>query len=255
MAMSDIGNGNGGSYGTTYYTRFGLRTEDGKLKLTPSYKNGLMNLNISRNKGDYTYESISFITLSPTKASILASQLEQFLRDLTTGKAKDGVAYGVDTGFKDVRPFICGTFIEGNPYITIGKVSPDGTIEQRTDYPINTKYHYGLNWKNLDKMDVEKTYYDDTEIAQLISLLKEFAKQSFGAGAAATCEMMRLDPKVFNDTITAAASKLGIEVRQSSRRSSGSTGNSFFNKGDDEEPTSSGAKHMSSIEELEESIG
>lgn len=257
MAMGDIGNNsNAQQYGTTYYTRFNLKTEDGKLKLSPSFKNGLMNINISKNKGDYNYESVTYITLSPTKASILASQLEQFLKDYVSGKAKDGVAYGVDTGFKDIRPIICATLIGGNPVITIGKVTPDGRIDQRTDFPINTKYHYGLNWKNLDKMEVEKTYYNDIEIIQLIALLKEFAKQAFGAGAAATCEMMRIDPKVFSDTIAAAADKFGIEIKRSSGRSS-STGNSFFNKSEDteEEAPRSGAKHMSSIEELEESIG
>ena len=244
MALGDSANQNQNrQYAPSYWSRFSIKQRDGKLRLSPSYSQGLMKLSIGEQGENYKYNDIASITLSPTKAKIFAEALKLY--------KEDGMARGVDTGIKDTRPIIAISKINDTDAITIGKISPDGNFESRVDFMLNSQYHYGLKWRNLDNMDtVDKQFYDYMEIDQLIALCEEFAVSSFGATAASTCEMMRWDYSIPR-AIEGIASKLGVELRANPTNNATRTGNSFFNR-DNDAPAKA---NRSSLEELEDELG
>lgn len=247
MAMGDVNNQNK-KYSTNYYSRFYLKASDGSMRLSPEYSGGLLKLRVT--DGNFVngkYEPLADATLSPNKARILAEEISKFREKFVAGTAEDGVAYGVDTGTSSVRPIIAVTMIDGNPYLVIGKVNPDGQYEARLDYPLNTQYHYGLEWSDISNMKVSKDFKDILEIDQLITLLNQFVAESFGAGAAATCEMMKWDYP--SRKIDAIANKLGVEYKSGNYTSAG---NSFFNKTDDQTGnTGNQPERLNSIDDLD----
>lgn len=245
MALGDAGNQNNKQFQPSYWTKWSLKQRDGKYRLSPSFSNGLMTLAIQEQGDGYKYTNVASITLSPMKAKIFAGCIDQYLVDLAAGEFKQE-AYGVDTGIKDTRPIIAITQVNGVNTIVIGKVDPNGNFESRVDYSLNSQYHYNLQWKNLNSMDVSKEYHDTIEIEELRQLCDDFSRSSYGAYAAATCEMMRWEYST-PQKIDAIASKLGVEMRGQAT----STGNSYFNRDTQQRPVSS----RSSIEELEEELG
>jgi hypothetical protein len=250
MALGDSNQNQNRTYAPTYWSRWSIKQKDGKLRLSPRFSSGLLTLEISKSTSDFKWENVASITLSPMKASIFASEVNKFLNEFSLGEFS-GKAYGVDTGIKEVRPIIAITMIDDQPTIVIGKVTPDGAFESRIDYKLNTEYHYALEWRNLDEMDVEKSYYNTAEIEQIIDLCNEFARSAFGATAAATCDMMKWDYQMPKN-IEAIALKLGVETGKMSSNNSRSVGNSFFNKDDNK---NSGTTRRSTIEELENELG
>lgn len=248
MALGDSNQNQNKQYSTSYWSRWSLKQRDGKLRLSPKFSQGLLTLEVSKITADYKWDKIADITLSPTKAKSLTYEFTKFLEDYTSGNYS-GKAYGVDTGIKDVRPIIAIYANDTGIVLTIGKVNPDGSFESRLDYSINTEYHYGLEWNNLDNMEVEKKFYDTMEVEQLIQLFNEFSASAYGAGAAATLEMMRWDYSVPRN-LEAIANKLGVETGKMSSNNgrSSNSGNSFFSKND-------GSTKRSSLEELESEIG
>ena len=224
MALGDVNQNK--TYSTTYYSRWSIKQKDGKLRLSASFSGGLLKLSVQQPTEGYHWDNIADISLSPTKASIFASELKKFIADFYGEGGWSGKSYGVDTGFKDTRPVIIATAINGEPYIIIGKVSPNGEFESRVDYSINQEYHYGLEWTDLDKMDVGREFYTMEELNQLIALCESYSTAAFGAIAASTLDMMKWDYSVTRN-VDAIAEKLGVERRT---RNDSSTGNSYFNK-------------------------
>ena len=249
MALGDSNQNQNKQYAPSYWSRWSLKQRDGKLRLSPRFSQGLLTLEVSKSGSDYKWDKVADITLSPTKAKTLAVMFEAFLNDFNSGNYS-GKAYGVDTGIKDVRPIIAIFANDAGIALTIGKVNPDGSFESRLDYSINTEYHYGLEWNNLDNMDVNKNFFDTMEVEQLIQLLNEFSANAYGAGAAATLEMMKWDYSV-PKTLDAVAAKLGVETGKMSSNNSRATtgGNSFFSKKND------GYKKRSRLEEMENELG
>ena len=225
MALGDANVNQNRSYSPNYYSKWSIKQRDGKLRLTASFGSGLLKVAAQQQGEGYHYDSIAEISLSPVKARIFATEIERFIEDFYSG-SYSGKSYGVDTGIKDVRPVIIATAINGSPYIVIGKVTPSGEFESRVDYSINQEYHYGLEWNDLNKMDVDKSFYDKTELEQIRDLCLAYAESAFGATAASTLEMMKWDYSITRN-VDAIAEKLGVERRT---RNDSSTGNSFFNK-------------------------
>ena len=224
MALGDVNQNK--TYSTSYYSKWNIKQKDGKLRISPSFSSGLLKLSVQQPTEGYRWDSIADITLSPTKARIFANELRNFIADFYSENGWSGKSYGVDTGFKDVRPVIIATAINGSPYIVIGKVTPNGEFESRVDYAINQEYHYGLQWDNLDKMDVTREFYSQEELHQLVDLCESYAASAFGTIAASTLEMMKWDYSITRN-VDAIAEKLGVERLT---RNDSSTGNSFFNK-------------------------
>lgn len=226
MALGDANVNQNRTYSPNYYSKWSIKQKDGKLRMVASFGSGLLKISVQQHGEGYSFDPLADITLSPTKARIFADQMQNFINDFYGENGWSGKSYGVDTGFKDVRPVIIATSINGNPYIVIGKVNPDGSFESRVDYSINQEYHYGLEWSNLDKMEVDRTIYNLTELEQIRDLCGEYAASAFGATAASTLEMAKWDYSITRN-VDAIAEKLGVERRT---RNDSSTGNSFFNK-------------------------
>ena len=250
MALGDAGKQNNGGNGKqhfdlTYWSRFNIKAADGKMKLAPSFSGGLMKLSVLEHEGDFKYKDVASVSLSPTKAKILACEIDSYIEAKKNDTYIPGRGYGIDTGINDIRPYACVVELNGLPYFSVGKINPDGSFNERKDYPINTNYHYGIDFKSFEEMDVEKRYYDYTELEQIRDLCNEFSIQYMGATAAATCDMMRWDYP--SKKIGEIAAKLGVETKGYSNN----TGNSFFNKNDN-----TPAEHnRTSIEDLENELG
>ena len=79
MALGDSANQNQNrQYSPSYWSRFSIKQRDGKLRLSPSYSQGLMKLSIGEQGENYKYNDIASITLSPTKAKVFAEALRQY---------------------------------------------------------------------------------------------------------------------------------------------------------------------------------
>lgn len=250
MALGDTNNNQNRTYSPSYYSKWGIKQQDGNLRMVASYGTGLLKISVQQHGEGYKFDPLADITLSPTKARIFAEEVQRFMNDFYSEDGWSGTSYGVDTGFKDVRPVIIATAINGNPYIVIGKVNPDGSFDSRVDYAINQEYHYGLEWSNLDKMEVNRSYYSRTELEQIRDLCNEYAASAFGATAASTLEMMKWDYSITRN-VDAIAEKLGVERRT---RNDSSTGNSYFNRdhnsnaGSDSEPARTNRVSMEDLD-------
>lgn len=226
MALGDANVNQNKTYSQTYYSRWAIKQKDGKLRLTANFSSGLMKICIQEQAEDYKYNTVADITLSPVKAKTFAAEIDKFINDISSG-TYSGKAYGVDTGIKDTRPIIAATMINDNPYIVVGKITPSGEFESRVDYSINLDYHYGLEWTDFDNMEVDKVFYNMSELEQLRDLCIEYSRSAYGAVASSTLEMMKWDYSIARN-LDAVAEKLGVE--RVSYNNSKSTGNSFFNK-------------------------
>lgn len=250
MALGDTNVNQNRTYSPNYYSKWSIKQKDGKLRMVASYGSGLLKISVQQQGEGYRYDPLADITLSPTKARIFADQVQTFINDFYSEDGWSGKSYGVDTGFKDVRPVIIATAINGNPYIVVGKVSPDGSFESRVDYSINQEYHYGLEWSNLDNMEVDRNFYNITELEQIRDLCNEYAASAFGATAASTLEMAKWDYSITRN-VDAIAEKLGVERRT---RNDSSTGNSYFNRdhnpnaGSDSEPARANRVSMDDLD-------
>lgn len=223
-------NGNGKLYENTYYSRLRAKTSDGKLALGYSFRSGLLIISIAEQKDGFRYEDLEAIHLSPTKATILAEQLKTFKREMEAGNLVPGKAYGVNAGMGEKVTYI-GAHIddEAKVLITIGKFDSNGQIVEQATTNFNKEYHYGLEWNNIESMDLSKVYYDNLELDQLIVLAEDFGRAMSGAYAYSNADLTRYDNARILGKMDPIYDKLGIERRSSSGNGGNRGTNNFLN--------------------------
>lgn len=237
MAIGDYGNGNSNNsngnnklYENTYYSRLRAKTSDGKTALGYSFRSGLLIISIAEQKDGFRYEDLEAIHLSPTKATILANQLKSFKSEMEAGNLVPGKAYGVNAGMGEKVTYIAAHIDEDNNIlITIGKFDSNGQIIEKATTHFNKEYHYGLEWNNIESMDLSKAYYDNLELDQLITLAEDFGRSMSGAYAYSHADLTRYDNARILGKMDPIYDKLGIE-RRSSGNGGGNRGtNNFLN--------------------------
>lgn len=231
MAIGDNGNSTNNNtnklYESTYYSR--LRIKNDKLALSVSFRSGLLILEISELKEGFKYEPIETIYLSPTKALLLAEEIKKFKEYLSSGDIVLGKAFGVNAGMNDKVSFI-GLHANENkvPMITIGKFDSTGQITEQATINLNVDYHYALEWNDINTMDVNKCYYDNVELDQLVALLEDFARHMSGALAYSVADVTRFDYNRLLKKMDPIFDKLGIERKSGNNGSFSRSSNSFL---------------------------
>ena len=222
-------NGTGKLFENTYYSRLKIKNQDGKLNLGFSFRSGLLIVEIDEIKEGFKIEPVESIFLSPTKASILLQELRKFREYLDAGNIEDGVAFGVNAGMNEKVSYIAFHASKDRTiFITIGKIDGSGNILEKCTISLNREYHFGLEWKNVDAMDVEKVTYDSIELDQITNIIEDFSRAMNGVYAYSVADLTRYDSARVLKKMDPIYDKLGIE-RRTSGGYSNSKPNNFIN--------------------------
>jgi hypothetical protein len=201
-------------YENTYYSRIRVKNDEAKLALGFSYRSGLLIAEISEIKQGFQYESLENIYISPTKALLLTKEIKKFKAYLSDGKIAPNKAFGVTTGMGEKVSYIgFHADKDKNIFITIGKIDGSGNITNAATIPLNNEYHYAVEWNNIEAMDLEKVYYDMTELEQIELMLGDFARAMTGAFAYSVVDLGRFDIAGIKSKMDPIYDKLGIERR------------------------------------------
>lgn len=227
-------NDNGGNknklFESTYYSRLRVKNDDAKLALGYSYRSGLLIMEISEIKQGFQYDPLETIYISPTKALLLSKEIKKFKTYLAENKIIENKAFGVTTGMGEKVSYI-GFHAEkdGKILITIGKIDGSGNITNSATIPLNNEYHYAIEWNNIEAMDLEKVYYDTTELDQIELMLTDFARAMTGAFAYSVADLSRFDVAGIKAKMDPIYDKLGIEKRNYGNRNYGGENNFLSN--------------------------
>ena len=214
----------------TYYSRLGLISEDESTKLMFEFRSGLFIPKIYIKSGDnWSQDPVEIVYLSTTKTAMLAEQITKFKEyRANTKKIDESVAFGVTGGMNEKVAFIafrCKP--DKTPMVTIGKFDGSGTITQSHDHIFKVNYNYGLDWKNLEKMDLDKAFYNDIEIDLIHNMVIDFARNMPGGAAYAYHDIGRYDMGRILNKMNPIYEKLGIERLDYNRQPRGT--NNFLN--------------------------
>lgn len=232
MGIADSNNNgtnNGKLFESTYYSRLRIKNPESKLTLTPSFRSGLLVLDISEQKEGFKYDSLINICLSPTKAKLFAGEIDKFKEYYNSGNIIEGKAFGVNAGMGDKVSYI-GIHADTQKiiYITIGKIDGSGNIIDQVTTSFNRDYHFALEWDNIENMDVAKSYNNDIELEQLYELLKDFGRHMNGAIGYSTIDLGRYDTARILKKMDPIFDKLGIERLNNGNGNNYSRGNNFL---------------------------
>lgn len=222
-----------------YYSRLRIKNADGKLQLSASFRSGLLILSMDEVGENYSTTAVEQIFLSPTKALLLANELDAFMKYTKEGNIDSNKGFGVSAGMGEKVTYIAfHATADNTKMVTIGKINNTGSILEKRTMSFNKDYHYALEWNNVETFDAERTVYDDVELDMLKALLVDFSRSMNGAIAYSTADITRYDLNKVLNKMDPIYDKLGIERKFSNGYSGGSKTNNFL--------SNLGAKSMSS---------
>lgn len=225
------GNRSGRNGDYTYYSPIKFNRAERDKSFSVEFQGGLLRFKLTSTNmmGQWQREPDAIISISPTKATLLASELMKMKKYIADGKI-DGRSFGINGGMNEKISFIAFTPTEdGKITITIGKFDGNGNIVERADSTLNYDYHYALEWKNLDKMDMEKVYYNILELDQIIALMTDFGRYMNGAAGYATQYIARYNDARFHTRLDQIFDALGIERIQGRYNNGVRAQNDFLN--------------------------
>lgn len=221
---SNNGEGKKQLYENTYYSRVRIKNDEAKLALGFSYRSGLLIAEISEIKEGFQYEALESIYISPTKAALLTKELKRFKYYLTETdeKIEPNKAFGVTGGMGEKVSYIGFHANEDKKiFVTIGKIDGQGNITNAATIPLNSEYHFAVEWDNIESMDLSKVYYETIELDQIVQMLEDFARCMTGALAYSVVDMARFDIAGIKGKMDPIYDKLGIERRSYGNKSYG----------------------------------
>lgn len=243
MALGDGGQQNmqRKSNEDTYNSRLTLFSPEGNKYLKFKFWAGkiAVSINVGENtQQGFRYKDTMSAFLTPIKAKMMSEELKKFIED------KKANPVGVVTGTGD--PTTCLTFIHDNDNIVVDirKVDANGNTTDSDSFTIQKDYHYSVSYKNFEKLDYSKTYYNDIEIKAIIDLFDNFYMACNGANAYSVLDMSRFNYGRLRSNTEAIMDKLGIQ-----RASSRGSGNSFFSNNNQGE-SAGYSSHAEDIDDL-----
>ena len=232
MAIGDNNATGNKIFESTYYSRLVLKNGDGK-RLNIRYNSGLMVLEIGKTIGSgdtFKVEVEEAIYLSPTKAYLLANQIEAMLAYRKTDDTDPARAFGVNAGMGEKVTYIAFSVDKDKAItITIGKFDGNGVVVESANFRMSLDYNYALDWDNLASNSLTKVYDNDIEITMLKNAIIDFGRSMSGAAAYAVIDTARYDQNRINRRIDQVFDKLGIERTNYSNKSFNSTNNYLNN--------------------------
>lgn len=231
-----------------YYSRLRIKNADGKLQLSASFRSGLLILSMDEIGENFSTNSVEQIFLSPTKALLLANELDAFMKYTKEGNIENGRGFGVSAGMGEKVTYIAfHATTDNTKFVTIGKINNSGDIIEKRSMSFNKDYHYALEWKNIETFDAERTVYDDVELEMLKALLVDFSRSMNGATGYSVADITRYDLNRVLNKMDPIYDKLGIERKYNNGYSGSSKSNNFL--------SNLGAKSMSSTSISLDDIG
>ena len=216
----------------SYYSRFNFTNEDQTVSLRFEFRSGLLQFKLYTKDGNgyWGQEPKEIIYLSSAKAAMLDKQIEKFKEYVETAKKIDeNVAFGVNGGMNEKVSFIAfHAKADKSTCITIGKFDGNGTITESLTYQLKKDYNYGLDWKNLQKMDIDKAFFNSLELEMIHNMVKDFARSMSGAMGYGIHDLGRYDLGRVLTKLDPIYDKLGIE-RMSSGYNKPRGTNNFLN--------------------------
>lgn len=234
MAIGDGNNttnsGNKKIYDQSFYARQSFNDENDKLKLSIEYRGGNMIMKLSDIKEGFHYEDRIAIHLSPTKAKILASQIQLYRIKMEQKDIKPNEAFGVNAGMGEKVTYINFHSDDGKKFMfDIGKFDSNGVKTEVTTFVFKQNYHYGLNWKDNNKNDLEKKYFNNLDMDIIAGFITDFSKNMNGAVAYSVWDLGRYEVGRVLSKMDPIYDKLGIERRNSGSSNFNGGTNSFLN--------------------------
>ena len=220
---------------TTYYSRFKVRSVDGKRSFGFSFWSGLLIVEINdvdTSSGGFKVNALETIRLSPNKAKMLAYELRLLKNYIKESKVDPNRAFGVSSGLGTEVPYIGFSSMNNEDrtiVITIGKINGEGRIVSSQSFPLdNNEYLYALEWKDINTMDVERNQYNHLELDMIIDILDDFGTHMNGALAYSVLDLGRYDQFRMNKKFDQIFDKLGIEKYTGGNRSYNNSGSNNF---------------------------
>lgn len=254
---SNNGNNNNKQADTTYYSRFKIRSLDGKRSLGFSFWSGLLIMEINdvdTSSGGFKVNALETIRLSPNKAKILADELRLLKSYIKEPVVDPNKAFGVSSGLGTEVPYIGFSSMNDENrtiVITIGKINGEGRITSSQSFPLdNNEYLYSLEWKDINTMDVERVQYNHLELDMIIDTLDDFGKHMNGALAYSVLDLGRYDQIRMNRKFDQIFDKLGIEKYTPNGNRSYNSGSNNFLSNLASNNRSSNSTSLESLEDL-----
>lgn len=237
MALGDFRNSssNNGAksnklFENTYYSRLSFKNNEG-LRLNFSFKNGMIVVNIDKEKDGFQYETLTSCYLTVTKANVLLSQIMIYNEKKMDGTLKGNMAFGVNTGMGDVSTVLLIHMKDNLDAITIGKVNSSGAYVSKYTYVFNDLTNALMFKDYSDMATCEKTSTDGTEFKMFTNVIKLWADEGNGAAAYAVLDLGRYDYKAIMNKMNPIYDKLGIERGSYGNSNNKPSENNFFNGG------------------------
>lgn len=223
MALNEYNN-NKKYFDPEVNTRFVFSNPNSELdptRLNISYWAGSCKINICPKKGEradgtpeWDWKNGITAFLTSNKAELFKRKLIAFLKNpdefINQGvNTKSGIIvisngkdYGIDC-----------------PVIAIKKISARGEIESEFAYQINKNYHFSI--QNFQKDgSYDKTYYNNLEVEQLITILDQFVKASSYAMAYTVIDANRFNNSIHNTKLELVGEKVGVQFKKNGNNKS-----------------------------------
>lgn len=246
MALGNTYNNNGNQSQVkepSVYSPYKLNNAESSVDQTCmrfSYWNNQLKITISprkQNTGDqvmFDYDNGLSIYLTHAKARIFADVLVHFLEDRET---YDNT--GVNSGQGLITISQGKEFNSDSPLIIIRKIDENGSVMSSFAYQIKAGFYFAVKNYKEDGTYERDMSYDDLEIRQLITILKEFYESSTYATAYSVVDALKFTNRYQQNMISSIANKLGVEYTGGNK--SGYTSKSYFNN-----PSNGGSSGQSS---------
>ena len=195
---------------------FGVWKQMLKISISPK-KEGTEEIQFDMEKGLTVY-------LNHSKAKILSTEIQNFLRDPDTYTGS-----GVPSG-QGIITISNGAELGGiNPVLIIRKVDDTGSVISSIAYEFKKDYYFSVrNYTGGTEFSKENDTYKNLEIEEMIRLLEEYCDAMTYMTAYSVMDANKWNEHRTSSRLLAIAEKLGVEVNRSSSKGSGYSSTSFF---------------------------
>jgi hypothetical protein len=224
----------------SYYSRYSFLSADKSVSMRFEFRSGLMQIKLYQKNGEnWGSDPAEIIYLSSTKAKMLSGQITKFKEYIANNDIIDeNVAFGVNGGMNEKVAFIAfHSNANKEVLITVGKFDGNGTITESLTYQSSKEFNYGLDWNNLNSMDLTKSYYNYLELDMIHNMVEDFSRNMSGALGYSVHDLGRYDLGRVLGKLDPIYDKLGIERLQGNYNKSRGTNNFLNSAGSSESHT------------------
>ena len=176
------------------------------------------------------------VFLNHRAAKILFNEANRVIKgEISNGGAKSG---------SNLITFSNGKEVGADGYcLIIRSIDTSGEIKGTYVYQFRKGYHYGVSEFKANTSGFTKTYYDDIEIEEFLTILDQFCIAMSKADAYVVIDEMKYENSRINTKIGLIAESLGVEFKGA--KVSGGSSSYFDNDSENHDSSSSSSKRSS----------